>query len=46
MLQSINGGVLFIRPCNATEAAMTSLLRDTPKLRFSHGTAEQDFFAW
>ncbi|GAB4818121.1 hypothetical protein N2152v2_005167 [Parachlorella kessleri] len=46
IIQGINGGVLFIRPCAATELGMQELLSDTPKLRFSHGTAEQDFFAW
>lgn len=46
MITSINGGVLFLRPCPATERAMMNILNNTPKLRFSHGTAEQDFFAW
>ena len=43
-VQLINGGVFFLRPCPATEAHMVALLLRHPKLRFTHGAAEQDFF--
>lgn len=46
MLGKINGGMLFLRPCAGIEAHMLSLLEAHPKLRFTHGTAEQDFLAW
>ena len=46
VLTGINGGVLLIRPCPAVEAHMLRLLNDRPKLRFTHGTAEQDFLTW
>ena len=45
-MERINGGVFFLRPCAATEAHMLTLLAAHPKLRFTHGTAEQDFFGW
>lgn len=44
--QRINGGVFLLRPCAAVEAHMLQLLERHPKLRFVHGTAEQDFFGW
>jgi hypothetical protein len=43
---SINGGVFLLRPCAAVEAHMQALLKERPKLRFTHHTAEQDFFGW
>ena len=46
MLQRINGGVLLLRPCAAVQAHMLGLLQAHPKLRFTHGTAEQDFLSW
>lgn len=45
-MQLINGGVFFMRPCPAAGAHMLQLLDSHPKLRFSYGTAEQDFFGW
>ena len=45
-LEKINGGVLLLRPCAAVEAHMLSLVAQRPQLRFTHGTAEQDFFSW
>ncbi|GAB4814352.1 hypothetical protein N2152v2_001398 [Parachlorella kessleri] len=42
----INGGVLLLRPCPAMLLHMVELLDTQPKLRFSHGAAEQDFFTW
>ncbi|PRW57725.1 glycosyltransferase family 8 [Chlorella sorokiniana] len=44
--QRINGGVFLLRPCAAVEAHMLQLVESHPKLRFVHGTAEQDFFGW
>ena len=46
MVERINGGVFLLRPCAAVEAHMLALLERHPKLRFVHGTAEQDFFGW
>ncbi len=46
MVDHINGGVFLLRPCAAVEAHMVHLLDAHPKLRFVHGTAEQDFFGW
>lgn len=46
MVQGINGGVFLLRPCAAVEAHMAALLEAHPKLRFTHSTAEQDFFGW
>lgn len=45
-LRGINGGVLLLRPCPATAKHMLDLLNQYPKLRFTHGTAEQEFLAW
>lgn len=45
-LESINGGVLFLRPCPAVAAHMLTLARDRPKLRFARSTAEQAFLSW
>lgn len=45
-VQKINGGVFLLRPCAAVEAHMLSLLDQHPKLRYTHGTAEQEFFGW
>jgi hypothetical protein len=45
-LKGINGGVLLLRPCPAVQQHMTELLDSHPKLRFSYGAAEQDFFTW
>lgn len=46
VVDHINGGVFLLRPCAAVEAHMVHLLDAHPKLRFVHGTAEQDFFGW
>ena len=46
MLDGLNGGVLFIRPCAATEASMLRILAARPKLRFTYAAAEQDFCTW
>lgn len=43
---NINGGVLLIRPCQAVEQHMLTLLEEHPKLQFVYGAAEQDFFTW
>lgn len=45
-LSGINGGVLLLRPCPEVQQHMVSLLDNHPKLRFSHGAAEQDFLNW
>ncbi len=45
-LQGINGGMLLLRPCKAVMRHMLAVLEAQPKLRFSHGAAEQDFFHW
>jgi alpha-N-acetylglucosamine transferase len=45
-LRGINGGMLLLRPCKAVMRHMLALLALQPKLRFSHGAAEQDFFHW
>ena len=45
-LKGINGGVLLLRPCPAVQQHMIELLDSHPKLRFSYGAAEQDFFNW
>lgn len=45
-LESINGGVLFVRPCPAVMEHMLALLGKRPKLRFTHAAAEQDFLNW
>lgn len=45
-LHGLNGGVLFLRPCAAVARHMTALLEQHPKLRFTHGTAEQEFLTW
>lgn len=46
VLRRHNGGVWLLRPCAAVEAHMLRLLREAPKLRFTHRTAEQDFLSW
>lgn len=43
---SINGGVMLLRPCPAVQQHMIDLLERYPKLRFTYGAAEQDFFGW
>jgi hypothetical protein len=46
VLQSINGGMLLVRPCAAVAQHMQDLMRHWPKLRFTHSTAEQAFLSW
>ena len=46
MLDGINGGMLFIRPCVATRVHMLGLLEAKPKLRFTYAAAEQAFLTW
>jgi hypothetical protein len=45
-LEKFNGGVLLLRPCPAVEQHMLQILEAYPKLRFTFGTAEQDFLTW
>lgn len=45
-LKGINGGVLLLRPCEAVQQHMLSLLEEHPKLRFTYAAAEQDFLGW
>lgn len=42
----INGGVMLLRPCPAVQQHMLQLLDTYPKLQFTYGAAEQDFFGW
>ncbi|GAB4814824.1 hypothetical protein N2152v2_001870 [Parachlorella kessleri] len=46
MLDGINGGMLFIRPCVATRDHMLDILGTESKLRFTYAAAEQDFLTW
>lgn len=45
-LAGVNSGVMLVRPCTALLDHMLSVLDTHPKLRFTHGGAEQDFLNW
>jgi len=42
----IQGGMMFLRPCQAMAEDMYRILRERPKLRFTIGNAEQEFLSW
>jgi len=44
--QSLQGGVHFIRPCQAIFAQMRAMLESNKKLQFSADHAEQSFLNW
>jgi hypothetical protein len=44
--QEFQGGVFFLRPCSAVAHHMQEILRTRPKMQFSMGNAEQEFFTW
>ena len=37
---------MLLRPCKAVMRRMLEVLHTHPKLRFTYGAAEQDFFHW
>jgi hypothetical protein len=45
-LGSMQGGVVFLRPCSAVAQHMVQILEKHDYLRFSKGHAEQTFFDW
>lgn len=45
-LGTMQGGVVFLRPCPAISQHMMTLLDSRPSLRFEKNHAEQDFFDW
>ena len=45
-LGSLNGGVLFVRPCMALAKHMQQLATSDPKLQFRDGMGEQDYLDW